>query len=60
MTKVLVTVKINDLDEIQFEGEEKDVYLQQILWHLKAPVPQLQLKFGDSGATVQVNLKKVE
>lgn len=42
------------------EGEANDMFKRDMLNIINASVPQLQLKFGDSGNVVMVALSKVK
>lgn len=58
--KVKVSVSVDDSAPLEFEGEEKDAFKFDVVKIMTANVPQLSIKFGDSGNTVQVQLRKVK
>lgn len=58
--KVTVILQIDDDMNHMFEGEAKDIWKRDILAIVNADVPQLAIKFGDSGNVVLVSLSKVK
>lgn len=59
--RAFVNIVIEGEDKVYaFEGEVKELFRKDVTQIINASVPQVGVKFGDSGNVVHMQLKKYE